>query len=94
VTFDLSNDLKNQKLQEAREIAVAEAKTKATGLAKAANITLGKIINISENTPLDTRMYALPVGAGNVADKVSTQPEVQPGTTEINVTISLSYEIR
>ena len=48
VTFDLSEELKNEKLKEAREIAVTEAKLKASGLAKAAGINLGKIINISE----------------------------------------------
>jgi hypothetical protein len=94
VTFDLSEDLKNDKLQEAREIAVTEAKLKASGLARAAGISLGKITNVSEDTPLNTRMYAMPVGAGGAVDKAIAQPEVQPGTTEINVTVSLSYEVR
>jgi len=38
VNFDLSDDLKNQKLDEARVQAVKEAKTKAEGLAKAAGL--------------------------------------------------------
>ena len=94
VSFDLSDNIKNQKLNEARTEAVTEAKTKASGLAKAAGITLGKIINVSEETPSNNRLYALPMAGGGVADKAVTQPSVQPGTTEIDVTVSLSYEVR
>lgn len=94
VTFDLSDNLKNQKFQEAREIAVTEAKTKATGLAKAAGITLGKIVNVSEETPSSIRPVAMNAMGGGTADKAITQPDVQTGTTEIDITISLSYEIR
>lgn len=94
INFDLSDDLKNKTLQTAREEAVGEAKTKAEGLAKAAGISLGKIINVSESTPSNIRPINLPVSGGGVAEKSVTQPEVQPGTTEIDVTISLSYEVR
>jgi hypothetical protein len=94
VNFDLSDDLKNKTLQTARDEAVAEAKTKAEGLAKAAGITLGKIINVTEETPSSIRPLAFPAAGGGIAEKSVTQPNVQPGTTEMNVTISLSYEIR
>lgn len=95
VNFDLSDNLKNQTTQTAREQAVAEAKTKAEGLAKAAGITLGKIINVSEaETPSNIVPLALPVSGGGFAQKSVTPPSVQPGTTEIDVTISLSYEVR
>ena len=94
ITFDLSDNLKNQKLQEAREQAVSEAKTKATGLAKAAGITLGKIINVSEVTPSNITPLTFPVSGGGVTEKSVTVPSVQAGTTEIDVTVSLSYEVR
>ena len=95
VAFDLSDDLKKQKLNEARDQAVSEAKTKAAGLAKAAGITLGKIINISEETPLNIRpMPMMNAMGGGAIEKITTTPSVQTGTTEINVTVSLSYEIR
>jgi hypothetical protein len=94
INFDLSDNLKKDTLQEARDQAVDEAKTKAEGLAKAAGINLGKIINISESTPSNIRPYMLPTSGAGMADKSVTQPEVQPGTTEIEVTISLSYEVR
>lgn len=94
ISFDLSDNLKKEKLQEARNLAVTEAKNKAEGLAKAAGITLGKIINVTEETPTNIRPLALPVSGGGVAEKFVTQPSVQPGTTEINLTVSLSYEVR
>jgi uncharacterized protein YggE len=95
VNFDLSDDLKNQKLDEARVQAVNEAKTKAEGLAKAAGITLGKIINVSEETPSNIQPLALPMaGGGTVNEKSVTPPSVQSGTTELDVTVSLSYEVR
>jgi hypothetical protein len=94
VNFDLSDTLKNQTMQTAREQAVAEAKTKAEGLAKAAGITLGKIINVSEETPSNIMPLSLPVSGGGITQKSVTPPSVQPGTTEIDITVSLSYEIR
>lgn len=95
INFDLSDNLKKEKLQEARNLAVTEAKDKAEGLAKAAGISLGKIVNVSENVPSDVRPFALPVsGGGSGLDKSITQSNVQPGTTDINITISLAYEVR
>jgi hypothetical protein len=94
INFDLSDNLKKEKLQEARDQAVSEAKTKAEGLAKAAGITLGRIINVSESTPSNIRPYMLPTSGVGIADKSVTEPDVQPGTTEIDVTVSLSYEVR
>ena len=78
-------------------MAVEDAKEKAKGLAGAAGISLGKIMNISENQGVSPiRAYAVPAGAGSdmALEKNVTQPEIQPGQTEINVTVSLSYEIR
>lgn len=95
VNFDLSDDLKNKKLQEARGEAVSQAKEKAEGLSKAAGISLGKIINITESEEGQPIPFALPVtGGGGVAEKSITQPEITPGETEISITVSLSYEVR
>lgn len=96
VTFDLSDDLQITKLQEARELAVTEAKGKAEGLSKAAGITLGKVINVSENQgiPEIRPMYAAG-GAALDSAKVNAAPaNITPGQTEIDVTVSLSYEVR
>jgi hypothetical protein len=92
ISFDINETTKNKKLQEAREEAVAKAKEKAQGLAKAAGISLGKITNVSESQGNEIRpMYAtkdMTVGGS------PTPADIQPGETEISVTVSLSYEVR
>lgn len=93
ISFEVNEETKTQKLQEAREEAVGKAKEKAEGLAKAAGISLGKIINISESQGgSEIRpMYAtkdMTVGGS------PAPADIQPGETEISVTISLFYEIR
>ena len=88
ISFDLSEELKNEKMGEARKMAAGIAKDKAQSLASAAGITLGKIINVSENQGSDFPRPVMPEKA-NIA-----QPDIQPGQTDVSVTISLSYEIR
>ncbi len=95
VSFDLSDNLKKQKTQEAMTSAVTEAKDKADELAKAAGITLGKVINVSETTnqPNIIPMNA-ELGVGGGVTPATTTPSVQSGQTEIDVTVSVSYDIR
>lgn len=96
INFEVSDDLMDEKLNEARKIASDKAKDKAEGLAKASGITLGKIINVSENNIGGIRPYlmekALPVAGGG--DSQITEPEIVPGESEISVVVNLSYEIR
>lgn len=96
VSFEVNDETKKEKLNEAREIAVKEAKEKAEGLAKASGITLGKIVNISENFggPVSFREYAVPASVGGDAVKQIAEPDITPGETDLSVTVSLSYEVR
>lgn len=92
INFDVDDKTKAE--NEAREKAVADAKRKAETAAKAAGFYLGKIINYNENLggyrgPMP--MYAKAEGAVAV-DRAPTQ--IEPGSTEITVSVSLSYEIR
>lgn len=96
VSFEVSDEIKEEKLNEARKEASDKAKAKAEGLAKSAGISLGKVINVSESQGVDfPRPYmlekALPLGGG--AEPVA-QPDIQPGETDLSVTVSLSFEIR
>lgn len=92
VSFDLSDDAKLKALDSARQDAVATAKKNAESLAKAAGVNLGRIINISESQIGAPRPIALT--ADGAMEKSIAQPEVQPGETEINLTVSISYEVR
>lgn len=88
ISFSVDNieDFQSQ----ARKIAITKAKAKAASIAKDAGITLGKIINVSEgftyNPPyLMTTAAKAETGGGT---------QIQPGSSEISVTITLSYEVR
>lgn len=89
IAFDVED---KEKLQEtARQDAVAQAKRKAEQAAKAAGFKLGRIINYSESAggmvpqPLYNRAEAK-MGAG-------APTEMQTGSQEIKITVSLSYQI-
>ncbi len=94
INLEVNEETKKLKLQEAREIAAEEAKEKAGSLAKASGISLGKIINVSESRGVD---YPRPIflekaiGAGS---EPAVDANIQPGETEFEVTLTLSYEVR
>lgn len=94
VSFDLSDAAKAKAMDAARKDAVGEAKQSAESLAKASGVTLGKIINISESQNGGIRPVALTASDLSGPEKTLTQPNIQPGTTEIDLTVSLSYEVK
>ncbi|RJP47497.1 MAG: DUF541 domain-containing protein [Armatimonadetes bacterium] len=77
---------------EARKEAVSQAKSKAQQAAAAAGFSLGKIINYSESfndtSPMPLRAVSL-----EKAENDSTT-SLEPGSSEIKVTVTLHYEIR
>jgi len=94
ISFEVNDETENEKLNEARKLAVDEAKAKAEGLAKAAGINLGKIINISENRGVGPTRPLYSAGISLDSAKQEVEPIIQAGQTEIEVTISLSFEVR
>lgn len=77
---------------EAREKAVEEAKKKAENAAKIAGFKLGRIINYSEGFGDFPRPISL--RAMGAAEQVETpKTQVEPGSSEIKITVTLSYEI-
>lgn len=92
ITFDVDDKTKAQ--NEARQKAVTEAKRKATDAARIAGFKLGRVINYAETfgrEPQPVPMLAKSAGLGAGPETVPTQ--VQPGSTEIVVNVSLSFEI-
>jgi uncharacterized protein YggE len=92
ISFDVDDKTKAE--NQAREAAVADAKSKAEAAAKAAGFTLGRVINYSEGGGAGPRplMY-------DAAEKLSVSgggvpTEVEPGSSEITVNVMLSYEIQ
>jgi len=75
-------------LDEAREKAIADARRKAAIYAKAAGVTLGEPISISEEgapTPVFRGKMAAPMAAG---------AQVAPGEETLSVTVSVSWAIK
>ncbi len=90
VTFDIEDKTKVE--NEARQKAVSEAKKKAEEAAKIAGFRLGRIINYSENKAGGIRPVPLMMEA---ADKASGAPtQVEPGSSEVTISVTLSYEIQ
>lgn len=90
VTFDIDDKTKVE--NEARQKAVAEAKKKAEGASKIAGFKLGKIINYSENFGEGPR--PIPLRAASQGSAEAAIPTLlEPGSTEVTVNVTLSYEI-
>ncbi len=91
ITFKL-NDKKLQELRnQAREEAVASAKTSAEGLAKAAGIKLGNIVNISENFGGD-QPQPMALDSRAQGGELANKTEITPGESNIEVTVILTYQ--
>lgn len=89
ISFDV--DDRDRATDDARGKAVTDAKAKAQAAATAAGFRLGRIINYSEGTsggvqpPMLLRAdAALEKGGGT---------QIEPGSNEIKITVTLSYEI-
>lgn len=94
LTFDKPDDLREQ----ARELAITSAKQKAQDLAKAAGITLGRVVNVSESgvgAPIPYPMNtAYGMGGGGTAIAPSVAPTVQTGSQDIIEDMSVTFEVK
>lgn len=93
LNFTMDDPEKSQ--QEARLEAVEKAKTKAEALAKAAGVRLGKLKAFNENGgnmpyPL---MYDKVYAAEGRGGANMSAPQLEPGSQEIVINVSLVYEI-
>jgi hypothetical protein len=78
---------------QARDAAMADAKTKATALASAAGVSIEGVVSISESVgAVPYPIYYGRDAAGAAVDKAVGTP-VQAGTNEISITVSVVYLI-
>lgn len=80
--------------QKAREEAIAKAKEQAKSIAKAAGFRLGRLVNVGEgNMGFPTPM---PYGIGGTVaeDKAVPGPTIEPGSQEVSIQVTLTYEIK
>jgi uncharacterized protein YggE len=95
VNFTIENP--EQFLSEARKDAFTKAEIKAREIAAEAGVALGRVITASEYQQGPIPYYAMAEkvgfgGAGPVAAPVA--PTIEPGTTEVKLNVSVTYEIR
>jgi len=91
ITFDVDDKTKAQ--NQAREKAVADAKSKAVNAARIAGFTLGKIMNYSENFGNAPRPVPM-LAKADIAGTAGVPTQVETGTQDITVTVTLSYQIQ
>ena len=80
--------------KQAREEALRQATEKAEALAKIANVKLGKLVSFSENGYVPSysvyaRGVALDAGFGGA----EAAPTVEPGSQEVQVNVTVTYEV-
>ncbi len=89
VSFDAEDKTKAE--NEARAIAVKQAKEKAEQTAKIAGFKLGRLINYSEGLNGEiSPMYESKLAQGRGGGE---QTNLEPGSEEVTITVNLSYEI-
>lgn len=87
--IDDKTEIENQ----ARQEAVANAISKAESIAQAGNFNLGKILSINENSfPVFNQYKTLGIGGGE--DFAASAPVIEPGSQEVSIGVTISYEIR
>lgn len=89
ISFRL-DDPRNVQAQ-ARQLAMADARSKADALAAAAGVTVKGVASISETTSTAPLNYPVALDAKAAAGQVSTP--IQTGTTDVVVQVSVSYLI-
>ncbi len=80
--------------QQAREKAFTMAREKAQEMAKFAGVNLGRVVTFTEDVNPGTPVFAnySMSREADVSNAVAA-PSIQPGSKELNVTVSVTYEI-
>ena len=96
IAFDTTN-LENLK-QEARILAINDAKSKAGSLAEAAGVTLGKVVgwweNIVSGPMYNGKAYYSEVGGMGSGGPVASTPNVPVGDQELIMEVTLNYRVK
>jgi hypothetical protein len=89
IQFDVAD--KTKAMTEARQKAMTNASSLASELAQTAGLKLGAIQNVtySDNSPMP--YYGM--GGGGAAAPNASVP-IQPGQTQISVTVSVTYDVK
>lgn len=92
LAFEIDDD--SEARAEAREEAFKDAREKAEVMAAAAGVKLGRVVTFSEGGGY----YEPPIAYGRTADfavseAASIAPSIEPGSEDVTVNVSVTYEI-
>ena len=88
-------DDKTKVENEAREKAIAKAKDKAKAIAEAGGFQIGRLLSIDEGYGqpyYNAKAYG--IGGGTEASVSPPAPIIEPGSEEVDITVTLRYEIK
>lgn len=92
LSFTVDNPDKPQ--EAARAEAISKAKDKAQAIAAAGGFKVGRLLNIQEGSPYPVYNAPLMMGASAKLDSTAAAaPTIQAGSQEIDVNVTLQYEI-
>ncbi len=89
-TFDSPDNFREQ----AREMALSNAKEKAGNLAKAAGVRLGSLVSFYENASGGGPIPYYSLQAKDGMGGGGNAPQMEPGTQDITASVSVTYEIK
>jgi uncharacterized protein YggE len=91
-TFDDPNKLQN----DARQVAIADAKQKADLLAKQLGVSLVRVVSYSDSGAYPQPYYAkdMAYGAGVATNQAVSAPEISIGENKVTSNVNITYEIR
>jgi len=94
ISFTLSKDLRNAEEAKILGIALADAKARASAIATAAEVTLGKPTSITQGVSFSPPIFrAMPMMAEGAKESMDVSTQVLPGKVTLNAQVSVAYEI-
>jgi len=91
VSFDIDDP--DRYLNEARREAFLKARAKAEVMAEQNGVRIRRVVTFSENQGGPIPYFERSLGVGGAPD-VLPAPQIEPGTQEVTVQVSVTYEIR
>lgn len=93
LSFTLDDPSATQNQAEAD--AITKAKTEAKAIAKAGGFTLGRLLNVQTGGIYPVYNESAGMGAMTLSSaKAAPAPAIQPGSEEVDMTVTLQYEIQ
>jgi len=89
-TIDDPTAVKN----EARAEAIKKAEAQAQSVAEAAGFKIGRLLSVRDNSPYPIHNNSLMYDTAEITAKTAVVPSIQPGSQEVNSSVTMQYEIR